>query len=45
MDGTSTLQLNELNRDPDKAYEITEDKHVSIEAICRPTVSIRLAPD
>jgi filamentous hemagglutinin len=31
MDGTSTLPLNELNRNPDKAYEITKDKHVGLE--------------
>lgn len=30
-DGTSTLPVKELNRDPDKAYEITKDKHVGLE--------------
>jgi len=29
--GASTLPLDELNRDPDKAYEITKDKHVGLE--------------
>ncbi|WP_431322670.1 hemagglutinin repeat-containing protein [Rhizobium sp. YTU87027] len=31
QDGTSTRPLDELNRDPDKAYEITRDKHVELE--------------
>jgi len=31
-DGASTLPLDELNRDPDDAYEITKDKHVRLEA-------------
>ncbi|WP_309139273.1 hemagglutinin repeat-containing protein [Ensifer sp. ENS05] len=30
-DGTSTLPLDELNRDPDQAYQITKDKHVDVE--------------
>ncbi|WP_420895292.1 hemagglutinin repeat-containing protein [Sinorhizobium meliloti] len=30
-DGSSTLPLDELNRDPDQAYEITKDKHVELE--------------
>ncbi|WP_434159391.1 hemagglutinin repeat-containing protein [Sinorhizobium meliloti] len=30
-DGTSTLPLDGLNRDPDQAYEITRDKHVELE--------------
>lgn len=29
--GTSTLPLNELNRDPDQVFEITKDKHVEVE--------------
>ncbi|WP_261334009.1 hemagglutinin repeat-containing protein [Rhizobium leguminosarum] len=31
QDGTSTRPLDELNRDPDKAYEITKDKHVDLD--------------
>ncbi|TBY50167.1 hemagglutinin repeat-containing protein [Rhizobium leguminosarum] len=30
-DGTSSRPLDELNRDPDKAYEITKDKHVDLD--------------
>ncbi|WP_206988635.1 hemagglutinin repeat-containing protein [Rhizobium laguerreae] len=30
-DGTSPRPLDELNRDPDKAYEITKDKHVDLD--------------
>ncbi|WP_221119613.1 hemagglutinin repeat-containing protein [Rhizobium lentis] len=31
QDGTSTRPLDELNRDPDKAWEITKDKHVDLD--------------
>lgn len=31
QDGTSTLPLDELNRDPDQAYQVTKDKHVDVE--------------
>ncbi|WP_164829539.1 hypothetical protein [Sinorhizobium medicae] len=31
QDGTSTLPLDELNRDADQVYQITEDKHVDVE--------------
>ncbi|TBF97432.1 hemagglutinin repeat-containing protein [Rhizobium leguminosarum] len=31
QDGSSTRPLDELNRDPDKAYEITKDKHVDLD--------------
>ncbi|WP_077965868.1 hypothetical protein [Ensifer adhaerens] len=31
QDGTSTLPLDEINRDPDQAYQITKDKHVDVE--------------
>ncbi|WP_245312315.1 hemagglutinin repeat-containing protein [Rhizobium sp. R693] len=31
QDGRSTRPLDELNRDPDKAYEITKDKHVDLD--------------
>ncbi|WP_261336595.1 hemagglutinin repeat-containing protein [Rhizobium leguminosarum] len=31
QDGTSTRPLDELNRDPEKAYEITKDKHVDLD--------------
>ncbi len=30
-DGASTVPLDELNRDPNKAYEVTKDKHVDLE--------------
>ncbi|WP_443216773.1 hemagglutinin repeat-containing protein [Rhizobium sp. Root1203] len=30
-DGSTTRPLNELNRDPDKAYELTKDKHVELD--------------
>jgi len=30
-DGASTIPLDELNRDPNKAYEVTKDKHVDLE--------------
>ncbi len=31
QDGNSTRALNDLNRDPGKAYEITKDKHVDLD--------------
>lgn len=40
--GAPTLPLDELNRDPDKAYEITKDKHVGLEVYLS-TNSLRAA--
>lgn len=42
--GGATAPLEDLNRDPDKAYEITKDKHVGIEFYLSDT-SLKAAAD